>query len=353
MYADNILDVFCQRYSDAHDKFTAAIETSSIVEKTNKHLHPIKGPSGEKLFCDIAWSGDLNAKNVLILISGLHGVEGGVGSAIQTDFVSRHRRLPADVCVVLVHAINPWGFAWSSRNDHQGIDVNRNFIDFNHDIHQSKSDEIWQKLLNNDANIQEIGANRDTFDILSEGQYINPSALYYGGEQASWSRQCIEQLAGQLKCDQRDNIIVVDIHSGLGPYGYGELISDHPSDCVARQHLIEIFGPTVTEPILGTSSSGIKYGLHDYFWHAQGEHVAFVTLEFGTFGSSEMLRALFADQQLQQQGEIDWQDDDSLAIKHALQDFFCPAEKQWQELVLFRGRQVIAMALTGLSQHDG
>ncbi len=351
MYADNILDVFSQRYSDAHDKFTAAIEMSSIVEKTNKHLHPMKGPSGEKLFCDIAWTGDLNAKNVLVLISGLHGVEGGVGSAIQTDFVSRHRRLPADVCVVLVHAINPWGFAWCSRNDHQGIDVNRNFIDFSQQPHQSNSTEIWQKLLNNEANIEEIGADRDTFDILSEGQYSNPSALYFGGKQASWSRECIEQLVGQLKCDQRDKVIVVDIHSGLGPYGYGELISDHPSDCVARQHLIEMFGSTVTEPILGTSSSGIKYGLHDFFWHAQGDHVGFVTLEFGTFGNSAMLQALFADQQLQQ-GQIDWQDDNTLSIKHQLQDFFCPAEKQWQELVLFRGRQVIEMALTGLSQHD-
>jgi len=351
MYADNILDVFSQRYIDAHDKFTAAIETSSIVEKTNKHLHPMKGPSGEKLFCDVAWTGDLNAKNVLILISGLHGVEGGVGSAIQTDFVSRHRRLPADVCVVLIHAINPWGFAWGSRNDHQGIDVNRNFVDFSQKLHQSDSDKIWHKLINKSADIQIIGADRDTFDILSEGQYSDSSALYFGGQQPSWSRQCIEQVAGQLKLDEREQVIVVDIHSGLGPYGYGELICDHPVDSSARQTLCEIFGATITEPLLGTSSSGVKYGLHDYFWHGQGEHVGFVTLEYGTFGNSEMLKALFADQQLQQT-EIDWQDDDSLAIKHALQDFFCPQEKQWQELVLFRGRQVIEMALAGLSRHD-
>lgn len=351
MYADNILDVFSLRYRDARDKFTAAIETSSIIEKSNKHRHPEKGPNGEKLFCDIAWAGNPDAKNLLILISGLHGVEGGVGSAIQTDFVSRHRRLPADVCVVLVHAINPWGFAWGSRNDHQGIDVNRNFVDFNQGLHQSESKKIWQQIVNKQADIEQIGSDRHRFDILSEGQYSDASALYYGGDQVSWSRGCIEQLAGQLKLDERDQIIVVDIHSGLGPYGYGELISDHPSDCEARDNLIDVFGATVTEPVLGTSTSGIKYGLHDYFWHAQGDYVSFVTLEFGTFGNSEMLKALLADQQLQQTG-VDWQDDDTLDIKHALQDFFCPDDKQWQELVLFRGRQVIEMALAGLTQHE-
>ena len=348
MYADAILNVFSQRYVDAHDKFVSAVETSPVVEKTNKHLHPLKGPGGEKLMCDVVWAGNPEAKRILLLVSGLHGVEGGVGSAIQTDFVGRHRRLPSDVCVVLVHALNPWGFAWGSRNDHEGIDVNRNFIDFSATLPESKSDAIWQELVGKKTNISEVGDDRVQFDLLSEGQYDNDQALYFGGKQPSWSRQCIEQLAGQLKIAEREQVIVIDIHSGLGPYGYGELISDQSVDCSARQTLLDVFGATVTEPILGTSSSGIKQGLHDFFWHQQGEHVSFVTLEFGTFGNSEMLGALFADQQLQQQ-PIDWQDDNTLAIKHRLQDFFCPDQKQWQELVLFRGRQVIEMALNGLS----
>jgi hypothetical protein len=62
-----------------------------------------------------------------------------------------------------------------------------------------------------------------------------------------------------------------------------------------------------------------------------------------------MLKVLFADQQLQQSGKIDWSDQKTLDIKHAMQDFFCPDETQWQELVLFRGRQVIEMALEGLT----
>lgn len=351
MYADAVLSVFSQRYADARNKFISAVETSSIVEKLNSQPHPAKGPKNEKLFCDIAWAGNLKAKNVLVLVSGLHGVEGGVGSAIQSDFIGRHRRLPPDLCVVLVHAINPWGFAWASRNDNEGIDVNRNFIDFNVDPPASEAVAIWQQLQQNKTDSDSVGNNREQFDTLSQGQYQIADAPYYGGAQPSWSRQCIEQLVGQLKPDRRDKIIVLDIHSGLGPYGFGELISDHPLDSKARDIAFEAFGATVTESANGTSSSGVKLGLHDYYWHQQGEHVCFLTLEFGTFGSAEMLRVLMADQQLQQKGKIDWNDDATMDVKHAMQDFFCPDQKQWRELVLFRGRQVIEMAMESLSEH--
>lgn len=350
MYAEAVLSVFSQRYAGARDKFVSSVETSSIVERFNNIAHPLKGPKNEKLFCDIVWAGNPKAKKILVLVSGLHGVEGGVGSAIQSDFVSRHRRLPPDVCVVMVHALNPWGFAWASRNDNDGIDINRNFVDFDGKLPDSSAAlKIWQTL--NKNNTDSIGNHRELFDTLSQGQYQQRDILYYGGNKVSWSREVIEQLAGQIKPEKCDQIVVIDIHSGLGPYGYGELICDHPPKSNATKIARSLFGATVTEPALGTSSSGVKHGLHDYFWHAQGDHVCFLTLEFGSFGNSEMLRVLHADHQLQQSGKVDWSDQTTLDIKHAVQDFFCPDQTQWQELVLFRGRQVIEMALEGLTGH--
>jgi len=350
MYADAILNVFSQRYADARDTFISQVETSSIVEKLSSFPHPMKGPKNEKLCCDIAWAGNPKAENVLVLVSGLHGVEGGAGSAIQSDFVSRHRRLPADVCVVLVHAINPWGFAWASRHDHEGIDVNRNFIDFTQDLPKSNAIDIWQQLSSGKTDIGHIAAERALVDQLSEGQYESAAAPYYGGTAPSWSRGCMEELVEKIKPASRKKVIVVDIHTGLGPYGYGELICDHPIESAGKHMAVELFGATVTEPALGTSSSGMKLGLHDYLWHKQGDHVCFLTLEFGTFGNEKMLQVL-ADDLALQQGKIDWQDDDTLDVKHAVQDFFCPDQKQWQELVLFRGRQVIEMALDGLAEN--
>tara|TARA_R110002072_G_scaffold277215_1_gene438947 strand:- start:45 stop:815 length:771 start_codon:yes stop_codon:yes gene_type:complete len=250
----------------------------------------------------------------------------------------------------MVHALNPWGFACASRNDHEGIDINRNFVDFTAKLPDSADAiTIWEKLSKQKDAVDIVGEQREQFDKLSQGQYSKADALYFGGEKASWSRQTIEELVAQLKPEKRDNVIVIDIHSGLGPYGYGELICDHLPETAGQKKARELFGPTVTEPALGTSTSGVKYGLHDYFWHQQGDNVCFLTLEFGTFSNQQMLKVLFADQQLQQSGKIDWSDQKTLDIKHAMQDFFCPDETQWQELVLFRGRQVIEMALEGLT----
>ena len=351
MYADAVLSVFSQRYSGARDKFISAVETSSIVEKLTNFAHPLKGPKNEKLFCDVAWAGNLKAKNVLVLVSGLHGVEGGVGSAIQSDFIGRHRRLPSDICVLLIHAINPWGFAYASRNDHEGIDVNRNFIDFDAaKPDSSKVMEAWQQIRDGKTDFATVGMDRAQFDLLTQGQYEDPNTPYFGGSAASWSRQTIEQVVGQLKPDKRDRVLVIDIHSGLGAYGFGELISDHPVDSPANLFARKIFGTTLTEPALGNSSSGPKHGLHDYYWQQQGDHVTFLTLEFGTFSGQEMLSVLSADLNLHQQAKVDWTDQKTLDIKHAMQDFFCPDQKQWQELVLFRGRQVIEMAMDALSE---
>lgn len=353
MYSEAILSAFSQRYAGARDRFISAVETSSIVERINNIAHPLRGPKNERLFCDIAWAGNPRSKNILLLVSGLHGVEGGVGSAIQSDFVGRHRRLPADVCVVMVHALNPWGFACASRNDHEGIDINRNFVKFDDSLpDSSEAVAIWKQLVKQPATLGSVAGQREQFDKLSQGQYSDAEALYFGGNTISWSRKTIEDLAAQLKPEKRQKVVVIDIHSGLGPYGYGELISDHPDGSAGQQMARALFGATVTEPALGTSVSGVKYGLHDYFWHKQGDNVCFLTLEFGTFGSQQMLNVLFADQQLQQSGKVDWSEQKTLDIKHAMQDFFCPDEKQWQELVLFRGRQVIEMALEGLTTHE-
>lgn len=79
-----------------------------------------------------------------------------------------------------------------------------------------------------------------------------------------------------------------------------------------------------------------------------GDNVCFLMLEFGTFGNQQMLKVLLAAQQLQS-AKVDWSEQKTLDIKHAMQDFFCPDETQWQELILFRGRQVIEMALEGLT----
>ena len=82
---------------------------------------------------------------VLLHISGTHGVEGHAGSAIQRRLLRRvssagslqnYMASIAEGCkdgdlvptVVLVHALNPYGFVMGRRVDQDNVDLNRNAL---------------------------------------------------------------------------------------------------------------------------------------------------------------------------------------------------------------------------------
>ena len=97
------------------------------------HTHPsAKGPQGQPIHIDVAAFGARSAPKLLVAISGTHGLEGLAGSAAQIAFIRSGllRQLSADVRVVLVHALNAWGFANGSRTTENNVDLNRNFIDW-------------------------------------------------------------------------------------------------------------------------------------------------------------------------------------------------------------------------------
>ena len=89
------------------------------------------GPDGEPVFTDVALLGRKNAPHVLLCNSATHGVEGFCGSGIFTGFLDSGmgRELPANVRIVLIHALNCHGFAWLRRVTEENVDLNRNFVD--------------------------------------------------------------------------------------------------------------------------------------------------------------------------------------------------------------------------------
>ena len=81
---------------------------------------------------DVIYLGPQDANNVLVFISGTHGVEGYCGSAVQQFLLSTliESELPKNTAVLMIHSLNPWGMYWARRCDEAGIDLNRNFVDY-------------------------------------------------------------------------------------------------------------------------------------------------------------------------------------------------------------------------------
>jgi hypothetical protein len=351
--------VFPGSYADARQLWLAQLNKLSGYPLCLPYPCNDTGPNGEQLVTDTVWIGPEDASRVLVLLGGTHGIEGFAGSAVQIDLLALIAEglivIPANTSILMVHALTPWGYAWQRRCDADGVDLNRNIVDFSRPLPENKDYELLKDAFYlADATQRKIALaefeqqhGRVALEkAISAGQYSDPSGPFYGGKAPAHGRLVCEDLMCRYALQQRD-LAVIDLHTGLGSYGYGEIICDHQPDsagtCVAQNW----YGDSVALPLLGTSSSVPKTGLLDYTWHAiMNERSCYVTLEFGTFSTDQLFEILLRDHQLwaQSGNEQARQEHRKIMRRH-----FCPGDQAWQEMVLFRARQVIAQGLRGVS----
>ncbi|MGE0719828.1 MAG: DUF2817 domain-containing protein, partial [Alphaproteobacteria bacterium] len=267
---------FSTGYFDARDRLRR------LAPAARAYPSPAVGPAGEKLFTEAAWFGDPAAKKVLVTISATHGAEGHCGSACQLDWIAGGgpERLRGDEACLVVHAINPYGYAWDRRVTEEGCDLNRNFVDFSAGAPDNPHyDELAPYLVPAaldgpvfEAAEAAIAAFRRThgehaFQIARKsGQYRHPTGVFFGGTAPSGPRRTLEQIAADHRLADRAFVVVIDFHTGLGPFGYGELQTEEVGGMDLFERATAIFGRSVTSPVLGTSSSVALNGTMDLFW---------------------------------------------------------------------------------------
>ena len=83
---------FSKDYFQARDRFIKSI--NELKEQGHQVSHDVitldcKGPNQENLCIDIATIGSIDSDNLLLYSSGIHGVEGFAGSAIQLSVLDQ------------------------------------------------------------------------------------------------------------------------------------------------------------------------------------------------------------------------------------------------------------------------
>ncbi len=339
----------CQRWAEALSNVTLQVSRRDFANG-----------AAASLVCQTAWLGPVDANRVLVVIGGTHGVEGFAGTAVQVDWfnllASGALTLPGDTAMLCINALNPWGYMNCRRCDEEGIDINRNFVDFSQPLPDNPRYEKMRPLLSIVDKVARgqaladfaIQVGQRNFEIaFSGGQYSDPEGPFYGGKGLGFSRKVIETLISDYALAGR-RLAVVDVHTGLGPYGYGEVICDHPPGSPSVSTAFSWYGPGCGLPLAGTSSSVPKLGLLDYAWHhiMSGES-CFVTLEFGTLGTDSLFEILLDEACV-------WAQTGSSgltrsAVASAMRTHFYPDDDSWREAVIFRARQVLQQALRGVS----
>ncbi|MEM7288529.1 MAG: DUF2817 domain-containing protein, partial [Actinomycetota bacterium] len=242
--------MFPTDHRDCRDAFEEAAGAADVVER-----FPLAatGPAGEGLWLTVARFGPVDARRTALIMSGVHGVEGPSGSAQQTAMLSSGFSLPADASVVVVHAVNPWGMAWLRRQNERNVDLNRNWAahpvaDVN-DAYAEVHDLLCPggtDLPDGDAFVRRLAglAERRGLDwvrrAISGGQYSHPDGLYYGGREPEESTQVLQDIVDR-HVGRPDELSILDLHTGHGPYGAATVLSRATPDSTEARWLAAAF----------------------------------------------------------------------------------------------------------------
>ncbi len=351
---------FPDSYGMGRKRFLDAAKAAGARLEAHQHVRA-NGLRDEPLYMDVARLGpETAASSVLVLTSGVHGVEGHCGSGIQTGLLrdDLHERLPDGMALVMIHAVNPYGFAHTRRVNEDNVDLNRNFLDHDAPYPDDSAYAGVHGMLSppdldtaKPAHDARIAAYTDAHGArafqaaATGGQWSYTDGLFYGGRAPAWSNTTVREILAR-HCAGARRIGHIDLHTGLGPFGVGEIITKASLPGCADRCAAWLGAVTTTTD--GTSVSAKLSGDLGEVWKpvAPGVEITALTLEFGTRPLADMLDALRMDNWLHAHGTV--QSAAGQAIKTALRDTFYPDEAAWKDAVFARAGEVTARMIEGL-----
>ncbi len=355
-----LVDYFVPRYAEARERFRS--QAQAYGAELHAYPLPPHGASGTVLFVDCAYLKGFLAGHLLIVTSGIHGTEACAGSAIQRCFLDqRPQRQAPDL--LLVHVLNPYGFAYGRRANENNVDLNRNGLArfpgppnpayaeladlLAPPSPPSKTAPLWPGLLRH-ALRRGIAT---TVQAIAGGQYAFPRGLFYGGSRREASLSAYEAMLTDMRVARMRSVLHIDLHAGLGRYGRHQLIAHLPSHMPGFRHLRDCFrAHSVKSGVEPGAGSYVASGsLSSLTAAVLGEaQIYAATLEFGTYGQLRLLRALREENRLHHYGERD----SALGrrIKAELQACFCPADPRWRTTVLQTGVRILIDACTAFGR---
>ncbi len=347
-------------YHQARSEFLDAAATARA--EIISFPHPSAGREGEELAVDVAVIGADDADAVVLIVSGTHGVEGYAGSALQRWWLDeRAPAVPRNVRVVIVHALNPVGFSWVRRVNEDNVDLNRNFVDWSqppptNDGYDEVADLLvpptWTEQTQTETTnaLLEVAGKvgMDRFqEIVSGGQYTHPTGIFHGGSGPVWSHRWAREHIPELVGDA-DHLCVIDLHTGLGPSGHGELISVDEVGSAPYQRGTTWWGD-VRSMSSGESVSAALSG--DWLsaipaW-VGGVETTTIAIEYGTVDVISVLQSLRADAWLHAHG--DPAGPDAAAIRDQVRAAFADDHPAWLAKITERFDEVSSAAIAALS----
>lgn len=362
MYRD---DYFPADYCAARAAFRA--RATAVGAVPNAHPITASGPNDETLSLDSAYLGSPAPHQLVVITSGIHGVEGYAGSALQQLWLAEFAGpLPVGTGVLLIHALNPYGFAHDRRVNEHNVDLNRNALAaFPGPINPAYrsldgwlnppgpapwfDDFAWRSLP------LLIRHRRSALtQAIAAGQYEFPQGLFYGGREREPSLAIFAGLLAAPHFAGVQRVWHFDLHTGLGRHGHYQLLMDVPQTAPEFSCLKRGFGaPPVKSDHPSDATHYSAHGILPVLTrHAFPRALVLaVTVEFGTLGPTTLLRLLRAENRAHFYGAR--RNGDVARIRAALREALAPRDQAWRANVIAGGRKLFTRFRAMLDKMQG
>lgn len=331
---------------------------------------PAQGPPDARGDLTIDWvyvPAQARPRRLLIVTSGIHGAEGPVGSAVQRYFMDAvlPRTDLDELGVLLVHAINPYGFRHMRRVTENNVDLNRNF-DTTPALFalENPGYRAISQFLNPEAPVDldslahRLFAERALLRIarhgmsalrqaILRGQYEIARGVYFGGHAFEPHKDALESLFTRV-VRGHGAVMLIDLHTGYGRRGTLHLYPNPPAtEAIERDTETVFAGHHIDWPHKDENFYATTGGLLDWvgkLLDRETQRYVPMTFEFGTLDSHTTAGALDSLQRavLENQGVHHGHASpvDEAEVQRRFNELFYPSSPRWRTQVMAKARDL-------------
>lgn len=353
----NLFASFPKNYDDAKMEFFKKVKEISQNDEVQTFTYSFDDDQSLSMDAMYLPSKRKDYNKLLIMTSGIHGVEAYVGHAMQILFLEDYLKQINNetTSVLIIHSLNPYGFYHNRRTDGHNIDLNRNFVVDRSDFEKANQgyDNLYDFLnpkkiaskrgfFADLVNYSEIAyllirfGMKDLRQAILQGQYNHPYGIYYGGDDYQPLVLAIEALKEEIINNYKE-VLHIDLHTGYGQRGKLHLFSSREIGSESIKQLETIF-----------NGKNIDFGDDDDFYEVSGDFTHYmlkkaknnqnylpITFEYGTLDSQTTMGSIDSLNRVRDENQghyFGYQSlEDKEYIEKQFREMFYPTDQVWRE----------------------
>jgi hypothetical protein len=368
------LSYYAANYDEARQKFRDAFtELKTKEHEASLMSMPVPSTRDHDLFIDSLYLPAIHKKRkLMIILSGIHGIEGYVGSALQIFFVKEILPLIKrdEMGLLMVHGVNPFGFKNFRRVTEENVDLNRNFLASAGDFVDNNAGYAkFNEYLNPTSKAALSGTDywlrhvkmgwlvvKNGMDVMKQvvmqGQREFPDGIFYGGNRPVPNKALLESIIQSVARDYED-LFLIDLHTGYGRPGQLHLFRPVPQDPVTQKRLEHFFeGHPIDWAVTNTKYYKASGDVGSFFENdlMADKRRTMMVLEYGTTGNLDALgsmNSLYALRMENQGFRYGYETTrDQQAIENNFRENFYPQSPSFRLGVIKLSRPVLLNAAT-------